>query len=222
MSSWGQNRIIKRYFKNPKGSLPDINKHVFIPTFHILIATSGRPCLFNMLNSLKNELNETDAITIVFDGENSLKQSEFSNEWIHGHKSKINIIEQIPNLGFWGHAIRNKYQSVLEPKTTFIMNADDDDVYVTGSFNLLRNQCIDSNTLYIAKFLVKSKNIIVPSQSIKITQDDIGTPCGIIPFGLANMSDWEYRYGGDFNYYDKLKQHCKEVKFLDLIMYHVT
>jgi hypothetical protein len=222
MSSWNNGKIIK---KPPihifKKLIQEPSSNSIFPTFHILIATAGKPCLINMLNSLKDELNENDAITIVFDGENSISKSTFSNEWLIGHKSKINIIEQIPNLGYWGHGIRNKYQSILEPKTTFILNADDDDIYVKGTFKTLREQCTNSSILYIAKFFVKNNKVVVPSQNNKIIQDDIGTPCGIIPFDIANKSVWEHRYGGDFDYYNQLQKYCTQIKFLDTIIYVV-
>jgi hypothetical protein len=192
------------------------------PTFHILIATGGRPSLKGMLDSLKNELYENDAITIVFDGKQALTKSTYSESWTKEHKCKIHIVEQIPNLGFWGHGIRNKYQGILETKTTFILNADDDDIYIPGSFDKLRHLCSNSSTLYIARFEFKTKNIIVPSQMHHIIQDDIGTPCGIIPFDIAHKSVWESRYGGDFDYYNNLKKHCKSIKFLNIIIYSVT
>ena len=213
MSSWS-NKIHK----------PRIHTRIvdiFVPTFHILIATAGRPCLRIMLDSLKDELLENDAITIVFDGENAFSNSTFNDDWLNSHKSKINIIEQTPNLGFYGHAIRNNYQGILNHKTTFIMNADDDDYYVTGTFNKLRRMCHNSNTLYIAKFYKKSNSVIVPSKLGQIVQDDIGTPCGIIPFDMANKSTWELRYGGDFDYYNNLKKHTSRIEFLDLIIYIV-
>ena len=189
------------------------------PTFHILIATCGRNSLKRMLDSLKNELNERDAISIIFDGADALNKSSFNNNWISTHKCKINIIEQVPNLGFWGHGIRNIYQGILDPRTTFIMNADDDDEYIPGSFNKLRSICIDPNILYISKFLVKHNNILIPRQNEKIVQNDIGTPCGIIPFDIANTSSWAPRYGGDFNYYDNLQY--DKIQFLDIVIYNV-
>ena len=213
MSSWS-NKIHK----------PRIHTRIvdiFVPTFHILIATAGRPCLRRMLDSLKDELLENDAITIVFDGENAFSNSTFNDNWVNNHKSKINIIEQSPNLGFYGHAVRNNYQGILNHKTTFIMNADDDDYYVTGTFNKLRRMCHNSNTLYIAKFYKKSNSVIVPSILGQIIQDDIGTPCGIIPFDMANKSTWELKYGGDFDYYNNLKKHISTIEFLDLIIYIV-
>ena len=195
--------------------------NIVMPTFHILIATAGRPCLRRMLDSLKNELLENDAITILFDGENAFNNSKFNNNWLYGHKSNINIIKQTPNLGFYGHAIRNSYQGILNPKTTFIMNADDDDHYVTGSFNRLRRLCSNPNTLYIAKYYKKNINVIVPCELGKITKNDIGTPCGIIPFDIANKSTWELRHGGDFDYYNNLQNHISTIEFLDLIIYIV-
>jgi hypothetical protein len=216
MSSWITHHKLHRV----KKELIYTNSN-FKPSFHILIATGGRFSLKNMLKSLENELNENDAITIIFDGEDALKSSSYNDSWIINHKCKINIIEQIPNLGYWGHGIRNKYQELLKPKTTFIMNADDDDVYIPGSFNKLRTICIEPDTLYIVKFLDKNKNIIIPSQNLEIIKNDIGTPCGIIPFDIAGKSIWEYKYGGDFSYYDNIKKNAKQIKFLDIVIYHV-
>ena len=213
MSSWSN--------KIKKPIIPTKIIEIFIPTFHILIATAGRPCLRRMLDSLKNELLENDAITIVFDGENAFSTSTFNNDWLNGHKSKINIIKQSPNLGFYGHAVRNKYQGILNPKTTFIMNADDDDYYVTGTFNNLRRLCFHQDILYIAKFYKKHNNSVIPYNSDKIIKDDIGTPCGIIPFNMANKSTWELKHGGDFDYYNNLQRYINKIEFLDLIIYIV-
>jgi len=236
MSSWNSSyRIAPRRPRiMPTSNIPNIptvtttsaifasvSSNRLIPTFHILIATAGKKVLYNMLNSLKNELTSNDAITIVFDGEDAFIKSSFSYEWLEGHKSIINIVEQTPNLGFWGHGIRNKYQQYLDPKTTFIMHADDDDAYIEGSFTKLRQLCVDPNTLYIARFFIVSKNMFVPSQMHQIQQDDIGTPCGIIPFNIAYKSEWGHRYGGDFDYYNNIQKYASNTKFLNLTIYKV-
>jgi len=192
----------------------------FIPTFHILIATAGRPCLRRMMDSLKNELTANDAITIIFDGKGSIAKTGFSNEWLDGHLSKIIVLEQEPNLGYWGHGIRNSYQGLLHPRTTFIMHADDDDVYTPGSFYTLRAKCTDPLVLYVASMYVLSTKVTIPSiYQEAITYGDIGTPCGIIPFEVATKSTWKHNYGGDFDYYDKLKSKVKRVVFLHDIIY---
>lgn len=193
-----------------------------IPTFHILIATAGRPCLQKMLNSLKDELKENDAITIVFDGKGSIERSGFSNDWLQGHQSHISVIEEEINLGYWGHAIRNRYQEILTPKTDFIMHADDDDVYIPSAFDSLRRSCIHPNLLYIARVFDTLKQIPIPSLiERKIIKNDIATPCGIIPFNKACMARWKYIYGGDFNYYNELQTRVSGVVYLYYEIYTI-
>jgi YVTN family beta-propeller protein len=212
--------------------MSNMPKHIidiFRPTFHILIATAGRPCLKVMLDSLKDELLENDAITIVFDGENAFSTSTFSDDWLNNHKSKINIIKQIPNLGFYGHAIRNKYQEILSPKTTFIMNADDDDYYVTGTFNKLRTMCLHSDTLYIAKMYKKSNNSIIPYRlgkiirHIPITVDSrIDKYRGLLPFGIELSKDGSTLYvanAGDNSVSVINTKERKVVEVLDAAIY---
>lgn len=186
------------------------------PTFHILIATGGRPSLLNLLDSLKNELNHDDAITIVFDGENAKAKSTYNEDWIKDHKSNITVIDQIPNLGYWGHEIRNQYQTKLSVKTTFVLNADDDDVYIEGSFNKLRELCKDSHTLYIAK-IITPDGIIIPKYP-KIELSNISTQNGIIPIDKTGDGYWAHFYGGDFSYYNDLQKNIN-VEFIDVCIY---
>jgi hypothetical protein len=193
-----------------------------VPTFHILIATAGRPTLKNLLDSLKDELTEKDAITIVFDGAGAKEKAEYDESWFSGHISQHSVIVQKPNLGSKGHAVRTKYQSLLSPATTYIMHADDDDQYIKGSFQQLRQKCTDPEVLYITKMNYShNKDLVIPSQNNKIIQDDIGTPNGIIPFDSANKANWDLRQGGDFNYYNELQTKVKSVVFLDDIIYRV-
>jgi hypothetical protein len=192
------------------------------PTFHILIATVGRPSLQKLLDSLKGELKESDAITIVFDGIDKKEKSTYNESWFSGHTCTYNVIEQDPNLGMSGHPIRTKYQSMLNKETTFIMHADDDDVYIKGSFEKLRKQCLDPEILYIAKMnYANNTNHIIPMQNNYIIFADIGTPNGIIPFHYASKAIWGMRHGGDYDYYINLQNHVKGVVFLNEIIYTV-
>ena len=194
------------------------------PTFHILIATAGRPTLKNLLDSLKNELTEKDAITIVFDGPDAEKKSGFNKSWYSGHLSKNTTLTQIPNLGagIGGEPIRTKYQTSLKPQTTYIMYADDDDEYIAGSFDKLRKLCKDPKNLYIAKMnFSDDKGRVIPSQNKEIKFTDIGTPNGIVPFHIAGDAKWGMRYGGDFDYYNAIQHKVQDVVFLDEIIYTV-
>jgi hypothetical protein len=195
------------------------------PTFHILIASSGRPSLVHMTNSLKDELNENDALTIVFDGPDAKEKSGITDEWTKDYKCKVNIFEQIPAVKSWGHDIRNKYQGILDPETTFVMHADDDDTYIPGSFDKLREICTDPDTLYITKMRRIYKDgrpdDIIPRQNKDIKGGDISSQNGVIPRAIATMGVWENHYGGDFKYYEKLQESAPKIVFLDLIIYRI-
>lgn len=195
-----------------------------LPSFHILIATAGRPTLKNLLESLKEELTENDAITIIFDGPGAKEKSGYDESWLSGHRSHHTVIVQDPNLGagIGGEPIRTKYQTLLKPETTYIMHADDDDEYIKGSFEKLRSVCTDPEFLYITKMNHShDANFVIPRQNRDIVYGDIGTPNGIIPFHSAGKVDWGMRYGGDFDYYNALSKEVKTVVFLDLIIYTV-
>jgi hypothetical protein len=195
----------------------------FVPTFHILIATGGRPRLLNMLNSLKNELTASDAITIVFDGPDARGKSGYNDDWVRNHKCVVKTLDQIPNLGagIGGEPIRNNYQGLLNPVTTYIMHADDDDVYLEGSFNVLREKCRDPHILYIAR-MQGLKNVIIPREDdTRMWAGNIGSPNGIIPFNDAAKASWGIMRGGDCIYYNDLQNKVKEVQYLPDIIYKV-
>ena len=181
-------------------------------TFNILIATIGRPTLQRMLDSLHQQLNNDDCLTIVFDGHTNMPSSFDISKF----KCKvINYCEPTP-LGFFGHGIRNKYASILE-KRDFIMHADDDDTYIEDSFHKLRNMIIYDN-LYITK-MIFNNNLIIPRNNEIIT-NNIGTPNGIIPYNLNLLGEWKHFYGGDAEFYKTISQISKTI-FLDLIIYRI-
>jgi hypothetical protein len=191
-----------------------------VPTFHIFIPTIGKTTLKDMLNSLTGELKEGDAITVVFDGQKAFDKSGFDSSWFKDFKCSTRHLIEEPELGFWSHGLANKYQSQLTPTTTFIMHADDDDVYIAGSFEKLRNACKNPNCLYIAKMKVikNGQDRIVPGFKA-IFNSHIGTPNGIIPFKDADKAKWGLHYGGDHIYYSELQNKVECVEFLDDIIY---
>jgi hypothetical protein len=186
-----------------------------MPSFHILIATTGRPTLHRMINSLLPQLHRCDHITIVFDGCQPIPLD------LSGAVCQIHIKEQVPALGSWGHGIRNEYGPMLE-RTDFVLHADDDDTYVDGIFNTLRSLCKRGNCLYITKYKRPNGDIIPPFTGI-IRENYIGTPCGIIPYDLnvwgANEKKWLPRRGGDGKFYEAIAKRAKFIQELDIITY---
>lgn len=181
-----------------------------MPSFHVLLTSIGRPSLQRMINSLINQLHSCDHVTIVFDGITAIPID------CSGASFQLHIVEQVPSLGYWGHGIRNTYAKKIQ-RTDFVMHADDDDIYLPGSFEKLRVLCKSPICLYIAKFKRKDGTII-PLQTY-VKEGEIGTPCGIIPFDLNPLGTWLPRRGGDGKFYETISRRAKFIKFLDLIIY---
>ena len=186
-----------------------------MPTFSVLIASIGRETLHTMLNSLKKQLTEYDFITIVFDGINHIFEIDTSD-----YLCKVYIYYEPTNLGYWGHGIRNKYNQILE-KRDFVLHADDDDIYLSDAFELLRRDCVDTNCLYVAKMNCRPwiNRYIPETNEIKI--NNIGTPCGIIPYELNKIGDFGNFYGGDGYFYESIKNHANSIVFLGHVIYQI-
>jgi len=186
-----------------------------MPSFHVLIATIGRASLQTLLDSLLPQLTSIDHVTIVFDGVSAIPMN------FGGSVCKIHVYEEPVKLGFWGHAIRNKYANRLE-RTDFVMHGDDDDTYLPNSFNRLRMACINTKTLYVAQ--MSTPGGILPAPQFKfithVKFSNIGTPCGIIPFDYNSRSEWKPIHGGDYLFYKGLEK-ILPVKFLNIVIYNV-
>ena len=182
-------------------------------SFNILIATIGRPTLQNMLNSLKDQLKEQDCITIVFDGVDSIPEFDISN-----FKCKINQYNEPNSLGYWGHGIRTKYSCLIDKKD-FVLHADDDDTYLPYVFDNLRNICLDKDSLYIGKMITACRRILPETNEIK--RNNIGTPCGIIPYNINKHTIWPFEWGGDGMFYEEISKKSNQISYLDVILYKV-
>jgi hypothetical protein len=191
-----------------------------VPSFHVLIATGGRPSLKRMLDSLLPQLTARDAVTIVFDGQDAQKKATFSADWVKDRQCAVHVRNQSPNLGFFGHGIRNKYQTRLDTQTTYIMHADDDDAYTPGAFDALRNLCTDPDVLYVAQ--MSTKGALLPlSSNMAMAMGNIGTPCGIVPYAQAGKGSWAPQRGGDYMYFHDLELAKVPVKYLKYVIYEV-
>jgi len=127
-----------------------------------------------MLDSLKEQLNEQDCISIVYDGYDHIPTFNLDN-----FKCKIYQFYEPVALGHAGHAVRTKYASLIQHRD-FVMHADDDR-YLPNVFEKLREQCLRNDTLYIGKMLCINR-ALPETNEIKLSL--IGTPCGIVPYDI--------------------------------------
>jgi hypothetical protein len=184
-----------------------------MPSFHVLVASIDRPTLQNLVNSIISQLDENDHLTIVYDNVQNPKPLDVSTALCSVH-----IYNEPVNLGCWGHGVRNKYRSILE-ETDFVMHGDDDDIYTEGTFDFLRNECTDLDTLYICKFGNGKGSYVFAENYDNIVCGKIGTPSGIIPFECNKNTEFGMYAGGDFTFYDKAKTRVNNVKFVDRFIY---
>jgi hypothetical protein len=187
-----------------------------VTTFHVLIATINRPCLSRMLKSLETQLLPGDYLTLVFD--NHAEVPPEAHALVASFVCTVRLFAEPKALGFWGHAIRNKYRKLLD-STTFVMHADDDDTYDLDAFSKLRQVCTDPNTLYIAK--MKQGPVCIPRPNRPLKTNNIGTPNGIIPFALNKECRFQLRHGGDGMFYEALVERATSIEQLDMVVYYV-
>jgi hypothetical protein len=178
-----------------------------IPSFNLIIATTGKPCLQRMLDSLMLQLEDRDCLTIVYDGHSTRPGFDL-------RKFTCKIIQECEPvaLGHWGHGIRNKYGKLLE-KRDFVIHADDDNLCRDGYFKHLRKECYSLNTLYISKVQGLDGKMMPKSNQIVI--GEIDTSSGVIPYNLNSQGIWQNVYGGDGMFYKILESKASAIQFLD-------
>jgi hypothetical protein len=182
-------------------------------SFHVLLATIGKPSIFNILKGLGSQLNEIDYLTIVYDGKNNTNNIDNVKEYTKDFKCNVIIIVEEENLGYWGHGIRNKHNDL---KGDFIYHVDDDDVLFDDSFNHIRKYCKDINMIYIFKIMLENDKLIWKKKDL--IYSEISTQSGIIPSHINKNGYWELKYGGDFDFYVNLALKYN-ILFIDKLIY---
>lgn len=165
----------------------------------ILIASTGRPTLQRLLDSLKYQLHENDFIYIVVDGNEYREKVDVILEQFTGYKCNLEVRYEEKNLGFWGHSIRNKHQGSL--KGDYILHADDDDAYTLCAMDFVRSGIAEHpGKMLVFKMCHSDFRDYVWAQE-EVRPGNIGTPNGVIPNIPERMGYWEEEPGGDSDFY---------------------
>ncbi len=186
--------------------------------FAVLLTTIGRPCLRRMLNSLVGELTDADYLYIVIDGPTYYSSALSIINEFHGRWQCLVVVIQHPvNVSFWGHELRNTYQRHLQGD--YILHADDDDEYLKGAFNILRQEVKEYGQLYIFQMTRPYLEPTTIPNYDQIAKGNIGSPCGVI----ANLSylfgDWKNNYDGDYQFWQST---AEKVGIQNIIWTHQT
>ena len=174
-------------------------------TFNVVIATIGRPTLQRMVDSIAPQLKKGDYLTLIFDGA--------PTDVILKTEATVIQINNSEILGHHGHASRTRWQNYLPGD--YLMNADDDDAYVDGAMDIVREHCVD-HKLYV--FQMQYNEHLIPKKHV-IEFANIGTPCGVYPTDML-LPEWPNEYGGDCKFYQSLEK-ILPVEFVDKLIYKV-
>jgi hypothetical protein len=190
----------------------------------LLLVTIGRPTLKAMLESIKSQIRDIDYLTIIVDGpkfEEDTKKIVDEFDFDSNSICKFNFIVHPENLGYWGHPIRNIYQTQL--KGDFILHCDDDDIYLENAFDDIREAVSkDLNKMYVFKMWISKKGNYRWFNKA-VVMGNIGTPMGIIPNKPECMGRWKDFVGGDGRFFEAThkKLGTQNVEFVDKFIYRV-
>ena len=190
----------------------------------ILLPTIGHPNLINQVKRIADQMEDCDRLLIVFD---EIVQN-FDLEKTKS-KGQITVLYQIPGLGHFGHAIRNKFQSIFGT-SGHLWHVDDDDLIREDAIYTIRKHLKEKDKMYVFKmqwFEKTMPNISNPEKGNAnhipewLTPGNIGTPCGLIPLSdLTKLPTWQYKYGGDFDFYQNAFKNF-DWEFVNEIIYNV-
>jgi glycosyl transferase family 25 len=195
---------INNSFANYMDDFTLYNKEVY--TFHVLITSTGNPILQKILDSLVDQLYSEDCVTIVYDGCYKIPLFDLTK-----FKCKINQFYEPTLLGYGGKKIRNKYANILEQRT-FVLHANETDIYNNNAFVNIRDKCQDPKTLYMFKLVNKSNP---DSEKSGVTQHSI------IPYELNKRGLWLYKDKGEDIFYEQIIQEASTVVKIDHIIYMI-
>tara|TARA_R110000868_G_scaffold355201_2_gene616619 strand:- start:7451 stop:8011 length:561 start_codon:yes stop_codon:yes gene_type:complete len=180
-------------------------------SLNVILTTIGRNGLIKMFESLINQLQKQDYLTVISDDAHPFVRSLLSE---FNFKCTVIHIANSEPLGYWGHGSRNKYQNLLPGD--YLANADDDDRYVENCFEKIR-EVVKEDKLYIFKH--KHYDNYAWSIEGRVELGNIGTSCGVIS-NTHDLPDWELVYGGDASFYIALAKQ-KECEWVDHLIYKV-
>lgn len=187
------------------------------PSITYLIASTGRETLKDTLRSLYGQFGfGFDKIKLFFDARCDKGIEFFKEEFdLYGDSLEYEIIPE--NLGFWGHGIRNKYQTTCD--TDYIHHMDDDDIYCEGCIPKVRSH-LKQNYGKVVIFKFRSHGGRIVWNKPQILDANVGTPSGFIFNRPEIMGTWGLHYGGDFSFYNEVQEKIgkENLIFIDLLI----
>lgn len=157
-------------------------------SINIIIATTNRPSLRRMIESIADQVQPDDFVTILWDG---CTPEQYPLQML---PCTVVSIAELKQQGAWGHGIRSKYQNYLPGD--WLWNVDDDDVVLPDALDAIRHHCHDSRMMYIFRFKHITQGKVYWHTPGTHWEGNVGTPSAILP-NNHSLPDWPLHHGGD-------------------------
>ena len=181
-------------------------------SYNIVCTTKGRDTLYRLVDSLVNQLSETDIFTVISDDRHDYVKSNLDR---YNFKCKVNYIKNENGpLGKYGHPLLNQHMNNLDGD--FIMFADDDDRYTEDAFKVIKETVTDKDTLYVFRHKWYGTVNWVTKD---FTQGNVGKCMGVIP-NTHDLPHFQENVLGDVIFYSEIGVKFKS-EFIDYIIYKV-
>lgn len=197
-------------------------------SLHVLIPTMGRPEIWRLLDSIKEQIEYQDMITVVFDG-------DYPHHVMENVQRKVkempgnNIVELAPHKrapGDIGYSARNEHKS---RGADFVLFADDDNFYEPHAFSIIRRTVRhDLDALYIFQ-VNRTDGPPIPDvwKNANTVVGNIDTGCGITPTKYAQHAIWvgikyphlDFVCCGDYYFYNAISSFVPRTYFIAETIY---
>ena len=177
-------------------------------SINIIIATTNRPSLRRMIESLATQVQPEDYVTILWDG---VTPEQYPLQML---SCTVISIAELKPLGHWGHAIRSKYQNHLPGD--WLWHVDDDDIALPNALDAIRHHCVNPANMYLFRFHHKTQGKTYWHTPGQHWVGNVGTPSGILP-STINFDPWPLRHGGDGEFMESCSYQANPVWVNEII-----
>jgi hypothetical protein len=187
------------------------------PRLSVIIATSGRPTLVRMLDSIARQADPLqDEVLVV--GELGPVSGAIGDAWRRWPPGLVRCIP-CPHGGDWGHTERNQIQAAHVAQGTHLVNGDDDDAFLPSAFAAIRSAIAEHPDQPLMFRMINEHGRILWSEQT-ICEGNHGTPQFVVPNVPGKLGRWAARYGGDFNFVQTTLEHYPQgVAWIPIVIY---
>jgi glycosyltransferase involved in cell wall biosynthesis len=172
------------------------------PSLSVIIPTIARPSLAATLDSIAAAgIGLDDQVLMVSDS--PVQVTEESHDLNMAAARSLarhtNVLAVLPGrrLGGWGGPGRNI--GIQEATGTHLVFIDDDDVYLPGALQVIREIiATDPQALHVWRMVARGGHTLWTERDVRV--GNIGTPMFAVPRGCAGQ--WTTRYEGDFDFFE--------------------